>query len=70
MGWQTLRRRSRLSRPFSSVRPSVQGACAYCSEAYGVKESVEANDVELLGEFDGHPSIAGLIDEGYQVLTF
>jgi hypothetical protein len=55
---------------FSSVRPSVQGACAYCSEAYGVKESVEANDVELLGAFDGHPSIAGLIDEGYQVLTF
>lgn len=55
---------------FSSVRSSVQGACAYCAEAYGVKESVEANDVDLLGDFDGHPSIHSLIDEGYQVLTF
>jgi hypothetical protein len=35
-----------------------------------VKDAIERTDVELLDEFDGHPSIRKLISNGYQVLTF
>lgn len=49
----------------------VQGACAYCAGAFGVKQKIEASgEVDLLDEFDGHPSVRRLMDDGYQVLTF
>jgi hypothetical protein len=48
----------------------IAGACSYCAGAYGVKEAIEETDVDLLDEFDGHPSVRKLISNGYQVLTF
>ncbi len=53
-----------------SVRDKVEGACEYCSGAYGVKDEVEAAGITLLSDFDGHPSLRGLIVDGYTVLTF
>jgi len=35
-----------------------------------VREDTETAGVRLLDEFNGHPSIRGLISNGYQVLTF
>ena len=58
------------NRHFESVKDDVQGACAYCARAFGVKDEVQQSGVELLGEFEGHPSLAELVAEGYQVITF
>jgi hypothetical protein len=55
---------------FESVKDEVEGACAYCARAFGVKEEVQESGVDLMGEFEGHPSLAKLVSEGYQVITF
>src|SRR5918994_7096882 len=40
-----------------SVRDRISGACDYCAKAYGVRDEVQASGVELLDEFDQHPSL-------------
>ncbi len=55
---------------FESVKGDIQGACAYCARAFGVKDEVQESGVELLGDFEGHPSLAKLVTQGYQVITF
>ncbi len=55
---------------FESVKGDIEGACAYCARAFGVKDKVQESGVELLGEFEGHPSLAKLVTQGYQVITF
>jgi hypothetical protein len=53
-----------------SVRDRISGACAYCANAYGVQEGVEQSGIELLDEFDQHPSLRGYLAHGFQVVTF
>jgi hypothetical protein len=48
----------------------VSGVCSYCAGAFGVKGDVQACDVQLLGEYEGHPSFRSLVAAGYQVITF
>jgi hypothetical protein len=48
----------------------VGGACSYCAGAYGVKEQVEQAGVPLLEEYEGHPSVRTLVNDGYAVVTF
>jgi hypothetical protein len=55
---------------FEDVRDVVGGACSYCASAYGVKEQVEQAEVKLLEEYEGHPSVRTLVNEGYAVVTF
>ena len=55
---------------FDGVRDKVAGVCEYCAGAFGVKEAVRAAGLPLIGEFDGHPSLARRISEGRQVVTF
>jgi hypothetical protein len=55
---------------FGEVRDLIAGACAYCAEAYGAKDQVEQAGVELMDDYEGHPSVRKLISEGYQVVTF
>ncbi len=57
-------------RLFEDVRDVVGGACSYCAGAYGVKEQVERTGVELLEEYEGHPSVRSLVNDGYEVVTF
>ncbi len=52
------------------VSDVVAGACSYCAKAYGVKDAVERADVPLLADYDDHPSLRGLVSEGYEVVTF
>ncbi len=66
-----------LSRPehkasglFAAVKDQISGACKFCAAAFGVKETVTACGVSLLGEYDDHPSFRKLVAEGYQVITF
>lgn len=55
---------------YDAVNDKIAGACSFCSEAFGVKEAVEAAGIPLLDEFDHHPSIHKYIADGYQVITF
>lgn len=45
-------------------------ACSFCTDAFGVDEAVADTGVPLRDEHDGHPSIRGLIEDGYDVVTF
>lgn len=56
-------------RLFEDVREQT-GACVYCARAYGVKDRVEAAGVQLLDEYKGHPSVRGLITDGFHIVTF
>ncbi len=53
-----------------AVKERILGACAYCSRAFGVKEILEARGFPFLSEFHDHPSLRGLLEEGYQLVTF
>jgi hypothetical protein len=55
---------------WASVKDKVAGACSFCSATYGVKKEVQAANVELLDDFDDHPSLRSYIVDGYQVITF
>lgn len=55
---------------YRAVEDSIQGACAFCAGAFGVTEEVEDSGIASLSEYEGHPSVRSLIDEGYEVVTF
>ena len=55
---------------FESVKDKIEGAGAYCAKALGVKEEVKERGVELMREFEGHPSFVKLVSHGCQVITF
>lgn len=60
----------RLHRQFRAVRANIAGACRFCATAFGVKEEVQQSGIPLLGEYEGHPSIRKLVNQGYQIITF
>lgn len=57
-------------RLFARVKPRIEGACAACAVALGVRDEVQAAGVALLDSYREHPSIRGLAVEGFKVLTF
>ncbi|MHB1286529.1 MAG: hypothetical protein ACYCYP_08225 [Leptospirales bacterium] len=46
------------------------GACAFCVDAFEVRDSVTEAGTPLLEEYDRHPSIRRLVSQGFQVITF
>jgi len=57
---------------FKEVRDAglITGACEFCIGAFEVnKQDVQEAKVTPISEYMGHPSIAKLISEGYQVIT-
>jgi hypothetical protein len=44
--------------------------CEYCAGAFEVADEVEAAGVPTADEHNGHPSIRGLVEDGYEVITF
>lgn len=48
-------------RLFQQVHEAVEGACQYCAGAFHATEAVRQAKVALLDEYEGHPSIAGLL---------
>lgn len=68
-----------LANPDHKLRPLYQtlkdsgvisGVCDFCVEAFdGDKSLVESEGLMLINEYQGHPSITKLINEGYQVIT-
>ncbi len=55
---------------FAKVQDNVAGACHYCAGAFGVREELERSGMPLLREHKGHPSVRGLIADGFEVVTF
>lgn len=55
---------------YAAVKQNVHGACRYCSKAFGVFKEINDTDVDLLDEYDQHPSLRNFIVEGYEVVTF
>jgi len=55
---------------YNAVKGSIHGACKYCSKAFGVIKEVKDSDVDLLDEYDQHPSLRNFIVDGYEVVTF
>lgn len=57
---------------FQEVRDAglITGACDFCIGAFKVdKQKVQEAKVPPISEYMGHPSVAKLIGEGYQVIT-
>jgi hypothetical protein len=52
------------------VKDVVDGACAFCSAAFGAKSGVQASGIALLADYDQHPSVRGYVQRGFSVLTF
>ena len=54
---------------YRAVRDEAS-ACDYCADAFGVDEAIDDAGVVQLDDHDGHPSIRGLVANGYEVITF
>lgn len=49
---------------------SISGVCEYCLPAFGGdKALVEKEGLKLISDYKGHPSIANMISDGYQIIT-
>jgi hypothetical protein len=55
---------------YKEVQDVIDGACEFCSKAFGVIDEVKKTDITLLDEFDNHPSLEKYIAKGYQIVTF
>lgn len=61
-----------LSPIFSSVKASgaISGVCEYCVGSFGGNtRKIEECGLPLAGDYMGHPSIAGIIGDGFQIIT-
>lgn len=55
---------------YKAVQEQVDGACKYCSKAFGVINEIRKSGINLLDDYDGHPSLANYVSQGYQVVSF
>lgn len=55
---------------YEAVKDKIKGACKFCSGAFGVTDQVKEAGVTLLDEYENHPSVRSLVQDGYQVITF
>ena len=46
------------------------GVCRACSNKMGTLEAAGSEGFKLLDDMNGHPAMAGYIEEGYEVITF
>ncbi|MBI2303313.1 MAG: DsrE family protein [Chloroflexi bacterium] len=63
--------KERLNSLFTELKGSgvVAGACEFCSAHFASHESIRQAGVSLLAECGGHPDIASLIGDGYQLVV-
>ncbi len=47
-----------------------EGACKACSTKLGVAEAVRQEELPLLGDMSGHPSMSAYLEEEYEIITF
>ncbi len=54
---------------YQSVNEHI-AVCDYCANAFGVADDVSAAGIETLDQYEGHPSIRSLVDNGAEIITF
>ncbi len=47
----------------------IDGACEYCAKAFKVDGEIAKAGVKFNGEYNGHPSVAKLVQQGYTLIT-
>lgn len=55
---------------YKGLKNKITGACAFCSQAFGVKSQVEKSGIPLLSEYKDHPSLRTLVADGFQIISF
>jgi hypothetical protein len=48
----------------------MEGACRACSAKMGTLHAAEVQEIRLLDDMTGHPSMSGYLAEGYRIITF
>ena len=48
----------------------VEGVCKACSNKLGTLDAAKEQELALLGDMSGHPSMAAYRDNGYEIITF
>ena len=48
----------------------VDGVCKACSNKLGTLEAAKEQELTLLDEMSGHPSMARYRDEGFEIISF
>jgi hypothetical protein len=48
----------------------IKGVCRACAAKMKVLEEVKAQDLPILDNMSGHPSMAEFMQKGYRVITF
>jgi len=54
---------------YAAVRDNV-GIRDFCANVFEVSDEVDNAGVVRMDEYDGHPSIRSLVEDGYEVITF
>ncbi len=54
---------------YASLEAHVS-VCEYCAGAFEVEEEAAESEVEVVGKFEGHPSIRQLVGDDYEVITY
>lgn len=44
--------------------------CKACSQKMGTLKAAEEQGLNIVGDMQGHPSIEGLLTDGYQIISF
>lgn len=44
--------------------------CKACSQKMGSLEEAERQGLRIVGDMQGHPSIAGFVEEGFEIVSF
>jgi hypothetical protein len=48
----------------------IDGTCKACTSKMGTLKEAEEQNIKLIGDMSGHPSISRYMEEGYKILTF
>jgi hypothetical protein len=48
----------------------VSGACKGCAQKMGTLDEAVRQELPLLADMSGHPSMSGYIDDGFEIITF
>ena len=51
-------------------RKLVEGVCQACAKKMGSLEAAKAENLPILGDMNGHPSMSKFVDDGFHVITF
>lgn len=55
---------------YTAVEDQITGVCQHCARAFGTTDAVKAAGVPLLDEYQQHPSLRTLVQDGFHVITF